>query len=163
MDRAWRGEPVAGSPKPVTPRPVNGESVPVLFGGQAPQAIERAVRWGIGWMAGGGGPQMAAGAFEQVRTAWREAGRQGEPELKALQYFALGPDAQSGHDYLEDYYGELAEWIWPSVPLDAEGIRESARAFEGIGTTGPVFSPTIASLEQVELLAEAALSSARRS
>jgi alkanesulfonate monooxygenase SsuD/methylene tetrahydromethanopterin reductase-like flavin-dependent oxidoreductase (luciferase family) len=160
MHRAWRGEPVAGSPKPVTPRPVNGERVPVLFGGQAPQAIERTVRWGVGWMSGGGGPAWAAGSFEQVRTAWREAGRQGEPELKALQYFALGPQAPSGRDYLEDYYGEFVERIWPSVPLDADGIREAVRAFEEIGTTELFFSPTIASLEQVELLAEAALSSA---
>jgi alkanesulfonate monooxygenase SsuD/methylene tetrahydromethanopterin reductase-like flavin-dependent oxidoreductase (luciferase family) len=159
MHRAWRGEPVAGSPKPVTPRPVNGESVPVLFGGQAPPAIERTVRWGIGWMSGGGGPRWAAGTFDQVRTAWREAGRQGEPELKALQYFALGPDVQSGRDYLVDYYGEFAERIWPSVPLDVDGVREAAQAFEEIGTTELLFSPTIASLEQVELLAEAALSS----
>jgi hypothetical protein len=56
----------------------------------------------------------------------------------------------------------LAEWIWPSVPLDADGIREAARAFEEIGTTELFFSPTIASLEQVELLAEAALGAAER-
>jgi alkanesulfonate monooxygenase SsuD/methylene tetrahydromethanopterin reductase-like flavin-dependent oxidoreductase (luciferase family) len=158
MHRAWRGEPVAGSPRPVTPPPVNGESVPVLIGGQAPQAVQRAVRWGIGWMSGGGGPQWAAASFDHVRTAWQEAGRQGEPELKALQYFALGPHAQSGRDYLEDYYGELAERIWPTVPLDPDGVREAVRAFEEIGTTELFFSPTIASLEQVELLAEAALS-----
>jgi alkanesulfonate monooxygenase SsuD/methylene tetrahydromethanopterin reductase-like flavin-dependent oxidoreductase (luciferase family) len=160
MHRAWRGEPVAGSPRPVTPAPVNGDSVPVLIGGQAPQAMQRAARWGIGWMSGGGGPQWAAGSFDQVRAAWREAGRQGKPELKALQYVALGPRAQSGRDYLEDYYGEFVERIWPTVPLDADGVREAVRAFEEIGTTELFFSPTIASLEQVELLAEAALSPA---
>jgi alkanesulfonate monooxygenase SsuD/methylene tetrahydromethanopterin reductase-like flavin-dependent oxidoreductase (luciferase family) len=162
MHRAWRGEPVAGSPRPVTLRPVNGENVPVLFGGQSPAAIGRTVRWGIGWMAGGGGPALAGPAFERVRAAWREGGREGQPELKALQYFALGPSAESGRDYLVDYYGDLAERIWPSVPLDADGIREAARAFEEIGTTELFFSPTIASLEQVELLAEAALGAAER-
>lgn len=160
MHDAWRGEAVAGSAKPITPRPVNGEGVPLVFGGQVAQAIERTVRWGIGWMSGGGGPQGAAGGFDSLRAAWREAGRQGEPELKALQYFALGPRAESGGDYLADYYGEFAQRIWPAVPRDVEGIRESVRAFEEIGTTELFFSPTIASLDQVELLAEAALSSA---
>jgi alkanesulfonate monooxygenase SsuD/methylene tetrahydromethanopterin reductase-like flavin-dependent oxidoreductase (luciferase family) len=141
----------------VTPRPVNGERVPVVLGGTVPKAIERVVRWGIGWMSGGGGPGWAAGTFQKVRAAWREAGREGEPELKALQYFALGPRAESGRDYLVDYYAQFAERIWPSVPRDADGIRQSVRAFEEIGTTELLFSPTIASLEQVELLAEAAL------
>jgi alkanesulfonate monooxygenase SsuD/methylene tetrahydromethanopterin reductase-like flavin-dependent oxidoreductase (luciferase family) len=160
MHRAWRGEPVAGSARPVTPRPVNGENVPVLIGGQSPQAMRRAARWGIGWMAGGGGPGWAGPNFERVRAAWREAGRQGEPELKALHYFALGPNAESGRDYLVDYYGPFAERIWPSVPLHADGVREVARAFEEIGTTELFFSPAIASLEQLELLAETTLSQA---
>jgi alkanesulfonate monooxygenase SsuD/methylene tetrahydromethanopterin reductase-like flavin-dependent oxidoreductase (luciferase family) len=160
MHRAWRGEPVAGSPKPVTPRPLNGESVPVLIGGTAAAEIERTVRWGIGWMSGGGGPQRAAGTFDRVRTAWREAGRRGEPELKALHYFALGPRAKSGRDYLVDYYGEFADRIWSAVARDPEGIRQAAREFQEIGTTELIFTPTIASLEQVELLAEASLSSA---
>lgn len=163
MHRAWSGEKVAGSPKPVTPRPVNGQSVPVILGGHAPRVLERTIRWGVGWMAGGGGPERAATVFERVRSAWREAGRRGEPELKGLQYFALGPGAESGRDYLADYYGEYGDRIWQSVPLDAEGIQESARAFEEIGTTELFFSPTIASLDQVELLAEAALKPAGKS
>src|SRR3989442_3763954 len=126
MHRAWRGEPVAGIPPPVTPRPVNGQSVPVLFGGQAPQAIQRTARWGIGWMAGGGGAAWAAPTFARARAAWREAGRQGEPELKALQYFALGPHAESGRDYIVDYYGEFARRVWPAVPPDPDRIREAA-------------------------------------
>ena len=48
------------------------------------------------------------------------------------------------------------------MPLDADGIREAARAFEEIGTTELFFSPTIASVEQVELLAEAALEPTER-
>jgi alkanesulfonate monooxygenase SsuD/methylene tetrahydromethanopterin reductase-like flavin-dependent oxidoreductase (luciferase family) len=161
MEAAWRGEPVAGGRKPVTPRPVNGQGVPLLIGGLSERALQRTVRWGIGWMSGGGGPQLAAGSFDKVRAAWRDAGRPGEPELKALQYFALGPRAESGRDYLADYYGEFAERIWPGVPRDPDGIRQSISAFEEIGTTELFFSPTIASLDQVELLAEAAFTSAR--
>jgi len=155
MHRAWRGEPVAGSPKPVTPRPVNGDSVPVILGGQSAKAIERAVRWGVGWISGGGGAAGAAGTFEQVRSGWREAGRQGEPELRALQYYALGSQAESGEGYLRDYYGPFADRIWPATPRDADGVRDAVRRFEEVGTTEVFFVPTIGSLEQLELLAKA--------
>jgi hypothetical protein len=93
-----------------------------------------------------------------VRAAWREAGREGEPELRALQYYALGPDAESGRANLLDYYGsDLTGMIWPSVPLDADGLRQVARRFEEIGATEVLFVPTVASLQQLELLAQAVL------
>jgi alkanesulfonate monooxygenase SsuD/methylene tetrahydromethanopterin reductase-like flavin-dependent oxidoreductase (luciferase family) len=48
LHRAWRGEPVVGSPKPVTPTPVHDKRIPILIGGGADAAIERTVRWGAG-------------------------------------------------------------------------------------------------------------------
>jgi hypothetical protein len=115
------------------------------------------VRWADGWTAGGGGPAMAAEVFERVRMAWREGGREGDPELRALGYFALGPAAEMGRSYLVDYYGQLGEMFWPSVPKDREGLAEAVRQFEATGAGELVFSPTIASIEQVDLLAEAVL------
>lgn len=157
MHAAWRGEPVAGSAKPVTPRPVDGERVPMLFGGPSDSAIERTVRWGRGWTAGGGGPDMARPVFERVRQAWSEAGREGRPELRALSYFALGEHTESGRDFVFDYYGPFAEQIWPSTPRDRAALAELVRGFEEAGADELIFSPTIAELEQVELLAEAVL------
>ncbi len=157
MHRAWRGEPVAGSDRPVTPRPVNGDRVPLVIGGMSDAAIRRTVRWGIGWTAGGGGPDLAGQAFERVRAAWREAGRPGQPELRALSYFALGPEADRGRQYLVDYYGPRAEMIWPSVPRDSASLAETARRFEAIGTDELILIPTLASIEQVDLLAEGVL------
>lgn len=157
MHRAWRGEPVAGSRKPVTPRPFNGERVPMILGGTSDAAVKRTVEWGIGWSAGGGGPQLAAGVFEKVRQAWRDAGREGKPELRALQYFALGAESERGRDYLTDYYGPVAERIWAGVPRDPDSLRDVLRQFVEAETDELLFSPTIASLEQVELLAQAAL------
>src|SRR5262249_55264716 len=46
IHQAWRGEPVPGSARPVSPRPTHGDRVPILFGGQADQVIARIVRWG---------------------------------------------------------------------------------------------------------------------
>jgi alkanesulfonate monooxygenase SsuD/methylene tetrahydromethanopterin reductase-like flavin-dependent oxidoreductase (luciferase family) len=157
MHRAWRGEPVAGSSRPVAPRPFDGERVRLILGGPSDAAIARAARWGIGWMAGGGGPQMAVGAFEKVRRAWAEAGREGEPELRALQYFALGPEPERGREYLTNYYGPFAERMWPQIPRDPDAVRQVVRQFEESGTDELILSPSIASLEQVELSAEAVL------
>lgn len=157
MHRAWRGEPVAGSQRPVTPRPVDGERVPVVIGGAAAAAVARTVRWGIGWMAGAGGPDRAAAMYDRVSSAWREAGREGKPRLLALHYFALGDDVEAGRRYLTSYYGGFAEQMWPRVAKDPEGVRSLTGRFQEIGADELFLSPTIASLEQVELLAEAAL------
>jgi len=128
-----------------------------MFGGGSDAAVRRTVEWGIGWTAGGGGVELARGMFEKVRAAWERAGKPGRPELRALTYFALGPDADRGGDYLQDYYGELGAQIWPRVPRDVEAVRATRAAFEEIGTDVLTFSPTIASLDQVDLLAEAVL------
>jgi alkanesulfonate monooxygenase SsuD/methylene tetrahydromethanopterin reductase-like flavin-dependent oxidoreductase (luciferase family) len=159
MHRAWRGEPVAGSPKPVTP-PVRNGRVPILIGGAADEAIERAVRWGIGWTSGGGGPDMAAQFAERVRTAWKEAGREGAPRIVALNYFALGnsPEVAQG-GYLRDYYG-AAPWIdqliqW--LPRTPEALRETAGRFADVGVDELIFCPTIADLAQLDLLADTVL------
>jgi alkanesulfonate monooxygenase SsuD/methylene tetrahydromethanopterin reductase-like flavin-dependent oxidoreductase (luciferase family) len=157
MHRAWRGEPVAGSTRPVCPRPVNGERVPVTMGGTSEAAIARTVRWAVGWMSGGGGPDYAAPTYERVRSAWREAGREGSPWFVALHYFALGDDVEAGHRYLADYYGEFSERIWPGVAKDPEALQAVIQRFEEIGTDELILSPTIASLEQTEMLARAVL------
>lgn len=157
MHRAWRGEAVAGSARSVSPRPYNGERVPILGGGTSDAVIRRAAKWAIGWGAGGGGPEGARAVYEKVRAAWQEAGREAKPELFSLQYFALGPQAETGSSYIQDYYGPFAEYIWPGVPRDAASLAEVARQFEEIGTDELVLVPTIASLEQMELAAEALL------
>ena len=44
MHRAWRGEPVAGAGKAVSPRPVRGDALPILIGGDPAVAAPRVVR-----------------------------------------------------------------------------------------------------------------------
>jgi alkanesulfonate monooxygenase SsuD/methylene tetrahydromethanopterin reductase-like flavin-dependent oxidoreductase (luciferase family) len=157
MHRAWRGEPVAGSPKAVTPRPVNGERVRLLLGGASDAAFARLARWADGWTAGGGGPELAAQGFQRAREAWRKAGREGAPELRALSYFVLGPDGERGRDYLVEYYGPMGERIWSGVPRDVSAIRETVRRFEAAGADELILAPVLASTDQVEELASAVL------
>src|SRR2546422_8792291 len=78
MHRAWKGELVNGAQHPVGPTPVRG-TVPILIGGMSEAAIRRTVKWGIGWTVGGAAPEQGAPFADRVRTAWAEAGREGQP------------------------------------------------------------------------------------
>jgi alkanesulfonate monooxygenase SsuD/methylene tetrahydromethanopterin reductase-like flavin-dependent oxidoreductase (luciferase family) len=160
IHRAWQSEPVAGSPKPVTPAPTHGGRVPILIGGSADEAIERTVRWGIGWTAGGGGPDMAGAFAERIRKAWKEAGREGQPRFLALNYYALGagPEVEQG-GYLSDYYG-AAPWLGQMIqylPRTPEALHGLAKSFESAGIDELIFCPTIADLNQLDMLADAVL------
>lgn len=161
MHQAWRGEPVAGSPKPVAPPPVREDGIPLLIGGSADASMARMVRWGIGWTAGGLPVDQAAQAADRARAAWHEAGREGDPRLVALTYFALGDDAETrGGSYIKDYYSFLGPWadqIAQGIARTPEMIRERIEGFAGAGFDELIFDPTIAEIEQVELLADLAL------
>lgn len=157
MHRAWRGEPVVGDAT-VCPPPVRDDRVPVLIGGTSEAAIRRTVTWGAGWTAGGGGPEMAAPLMARVRDAWREAGRDGEPRLAALVYYSLGDEvAAQSRENLRDYYaflGPYADQIADSALRTPQAVRDAVAAFSDIGCTELYFDPTMASLDQVDRLAD---------
>jgi alkanesulfonate monooxygenase SsuD/methylene tetrahydromethanopterin reductase-like flavin-dependent oxidoreductase (luciferase family) len=158
LRRAWAGEPVAGSPERVGP-PVPGGRVPVLIGGTVDKAVERTVRWGDGWIAGGGPPRMAVPMYERVRDAWKEAGREGEPRLGALAYFALGDEgARRGAENLLHYYsflGEYAQMVADGMLTTPQAVKDAVRAFAGAGTTELYINPAFPDVEQVDRLADA--------
>ncbi|MDQ4075750.1 MAG: TIGR03619 family F420-dependent LLM class oxidoreductase [Chloroflexota bacterium] len=161
LQQAWQGEPVAGSPKPVTPPPVRESRVPLLIGGTSDATLERVVRWGIGWTAGGMAPEEAGVFAERVRQAWQAAGREGEPRLVALNYFALGENARErGAVYIRDYYGFLGDYVDQMVQAivhTPEALQERVQAYQEAGFDELIFDPTIAELDQVDLLAEVVL------
>jgi len=158
LTRAWAGENVTGDDFPVTPD-VPGSRVPVLIGGTTDAAVRRTVAYGDGWTAGGGGPAMAAPMVEKVRQAWQEAGRDGEPRLSALVYYGLGDD-EASKAALRRYYGFLGQWVDAIVDgavRTPQAAKDIARDFAGIGMTEVVFVPTVASLDEVDRLADAVL------
>jgi alkanesulfonate monooxygenase SsuD/methylene tetrahydromethanopterin reductase-like flavin-dependent oxidoreductase (luciferase family) len=161
IHRAWRGAPIDGTDKPVCPSPVRDERVPILFGGTTEASVRRAVTWGVGWTAGGGGPEMATPIADRVRAAWKEAGREGEPRLAALIYFSLGADAtDASFAYLRDYYGFLGEYtemIAQSALRSPEAVRAAVSAFTDAGFTELYFDPTVGSVDQVDRLADVVL------
>lgn len=100
----WDGESVDGQTPAV---PAGTRRVPLLFGGMSKQALARTAREGDGYIGPAVPPQMASGSFEDFRSAWKAAGRDGEPRLVALAYAALGDVETSRANVHEDYYSGI--------------------------------------------------------
>jgi alkanesulfonate monooxygenase SsuD/methylene tetrahydromethanopterin reductase-like flavin-dependent oxidoreductase (luciferase family) len=161
LQRAWQGQPVGGD-REVTPALEEG-GVPVLTGGATAKSVERALRFGDGWTAGGAPPEAVAPMAEQVRAAWKDGGRTGEPRIAALAYYSVGADAEEGSlAYLRDYYGFLGEWaetIAQSALRTDKAIADAVDAYRQVGVTEFYLDPTFASIEQVDRLADVVLTS----
>ena len=156
MHAEWRGEPAAGRARPSTLPPARDGAVPIFFGGSLDAAIPRIVRHGVGWSVSSRGPADTHEMAEQVRAAWREAGREGAPTIMVMHYFALGDDPNV--DYLFDYYGyqgDRARMFAEGAYQRAADVTAAVRDFAAIGVDEYTFVPTMADLAQVDLLADA--------
>lgn len=159
MQRLWSGEEVgfAGGVGPA----VDG-GPPVWVGGSVDASYRRAAKYGIGWIMGGGTPDMLREGREKTEAAWQEAGREGRPRIGALAYYSLGPNAEeNAQSYLKDYYGamggEVAEMIAGSAATDEGTVQAYLEGFEQAGCDELFLFPCSTGPEQVDLLAEAAL------
>ncbi|MGH3664108.1 MAG: LLM class flavin-dependent oxidoreductase [Micromonosporaceae bacterium] len=161
MHRAWRGDPIPGSKRRVTPKPVRDRKVPIMIGGSGERAIARSVQWGDGWTASGMSPDAAGAIAQQVRDAWRQSERTAEPRLAALTYYSLGADVDDDSRwYLRDYYGflgEMADQIADSALRSEAAVRGAVRSYQGAGFTELYFVPTVGAVHQVDRLADLVL------
>jgi alkanesulfonate monooxygenase SsuD/methylene tetrahydromethanopterin reductase-like flavin-dependent oxidoreductase (luciferase family) len=160
LHRAWAGEPVPGSGFPVAPAVKRGR-IPLLIGGEARRAAPRAARWQAGYTLGGAPPEMAAGAIQEFRTGFEQAGGTGRPRIVVLTYFSLGDDSvEESLRQLRTYYGFLGDWaeaIATGAVRTPQQVRDRAAAFEELGVDELVFDPTVGSLDQVDRLADVLL------
>ena len=158
MHRAWRGEPVPGTNQPVTPRPVNGEAVPMMFGGHSEAAVARTVKYGIGHTQGGGTPEHLKTLMERVSNAWKAAHRAGKPQFRALSYFAIGDEVhEEAESNLVSYYGEYGPRVWQGVIKTAAEAKQRIQEYEATGCDEFIVFMATPSIEQAERLAEAVL------
>jgi len=158
MLQVWRGDILPGLTKASSVPPVNGESVPLAFGGTAQACYDRVARHGVGWTAGGSNPADTRISNEATLAAWKVAGRTGTPRLWALSYFGVGDGARDiGATYLTDYYGDWGGGMAAAMPADAAGLRATVQAYAEAGTDELFFNPTNPDLHQLEALAEAVL------
>lgn len=160
LRQAWAGQPIDGSPKPVSPRPAQGGGIPILIGGMADAVVRRVAEVGDGWTAGGAPPPAIAGMIQRVHDAWRAAGREGQPRIAALRYFGLSDEAAS-HEALLDYYGHLgpetAARIADAALRTPEAIRGALETFAAMGVDELIFDPTVADPAEVDRLADLVL------
>jgi alkanesulfonate monooxygenase SsuD/methylene tetrahydromethanopterin reductase-like flavin-dependent oxidoreductase (luciferase family) len=134
----------------------------VIIGGSVEASFKRAARFADGWIMGGAPPDQLPPAVEQLQAAWREEGREGEPRVLALAYFALGDSAvEDARRYLTDYYSilgpDLADMIAGGAATTAEEIRRRQLLYVEGGADELIWFPGSTDPDQVELLAEAAL------
>jgi len=145
----------------IGPKPARAGGPPLWVGGSVDAAYRRAAQYGQGWIMGGGTPEMLAEGAEQTRAAFKEAGRDDEPRIGALAYFALGDTAEEdARSYLGDYYafmGESADMVVQSAATDEDTIKGYVQAFEQAGCDELILFPCSADPEQVELLAKVVL------
>jgi alkanesulfonate monooxygenase SsuD/methylene tetrahydromethanopterin reductase-like flavin-dependent oxidoreductase (luciferase family) len=151
IQEVWAGD-VVGPKLEGAPR--------LVVGGAADAAFARAARFGEGWIAGGSPPDQYAEMAAKAKAAWEEAGREGEPRLMGLAYFALGDNAEaSASAYLTDYYAwlgeEVAGYIANSAAKDPETVRQYVSAFTDAGCGELIFCPSSSDPAQVDLLADA--------
>jgi alkanesulfonate monooxygenase SsuD/methylene tetrahydromethanopterin reductase-like flavin-dependent oxidoreductase (luciferase family) len=160
MKKIWAGES-RGFAGAIGPRPPREGGPEVIIGGQADVAFRRAATYGAGWIMGGGDPQSFAAAAEQARAEWARQGRAGSPRLLALAYFSLGPQAaEHARRYLPDYYGFMG--VKPDVAeqmalIGPDAVRGAAGQFADAGCDELIMFPCSPDLDQVHLLADAAL------
>jgi alkanesulfonate monooxygenase SsuD/methylene tetrahydromethanopterin reductase-like flavin-dependent oxidoreductase (luciferase family) len=158
MRRVWSGADF-GYAGGIGPQPVRPGGPEVILGGATGASFERVARLADGWIMGGGTPDMFAQGAAAVDKAWEDAGRAGRPRKLTLAYFALGPDARDQADrYLHHYYawlGDFAGQIAAGAAVSAEMVGAYAAAFESAGCDEIIFVPTAATLDQIDLLAEA--------
>jgi len=116
------GQPFLFRPRP--PRP------PILVGGAPPHALERAARWGDGWLPLGAAPDALRAPAAELRERFAAAGR-GAPEVVALIRLPLADPARACalvHDYAEAGATHLVHGVRyeEAAPFAAEAERLGA-------------------------------------
>ena len=158
MRRVWSGQGVSDEVGPMGPPPARPGGPELLIGGYTPAAIRRVGRWGDGFISGGiPDPEQVRQMFDVAEESWSAEGREGRPRLVACLYYALGPNADRGGDYIRDYYsyfGPAADDMARSIPSSPETIEGLIRGLGEVGADEVVCWPTVAELEQVDRLAE---------
>jgi alkanesulfonate monooxygenase SsuD/methylene tetrahydromethanopterin reductase-like flavin-dependent oxidoreductase (luciferase family)/molybdopterin converting factor small subunit len=165
MQAVWRGGSPPGTElsHPLVPAP-RPDGIPLLFGGTNDRAVERVVRYGAGWTAGGGQADQSAPFVRRVREAWTSAGRDGEPRFVGLAYFALGDGVEAGRGNLRNYYafiGDYAEMVAGGMLADANAIHSAIESHRQAGFDELILFAAAADPGQADLLADVVFDPAR--
>jgi len=130
----------------------------LLVGGGGDVALARMARHSQGYVHGGGPARAFKTAADRALAAWYDAGRPGRPRLVGTSYYALGGREAEGREFLLRYYrfvGPFAERIAGGILTSPASIAELAAGYAEAGCDELVLFPTVAAIEQLDLLAQA--------
>jgi alkanesulfonate monooxygenase SsuD/methylene tetrahydromethanopterin reductase-like flavin-dependent oxidoreductase (luciferase family) len=128
----------------------------LLIGGNSDAAVRRTIKYGSGWIGGGGTPEQLKPMIDRIRQEWHDSDREGEPRFAALAYFGLS-DEETSKRSLRTYYaftGDFAEMIAGGALRSPQALRDAVKAFEEIGLDELIFDPTVPDLAEVDRLAD---------
>jgi alkanesulfonate monooxygenase SsuD/methylene tetrahydromethanopterin reductase-like flavin-dependent oxidoreductase (luciferase family) len=153
MRTIWAGQPPFEGAEPVGPPPVQPGGPPLIAGVLGPKAMARAALWADGvdgaWTLDGDEATVRA-AFDQIRQAWRDAGRTDPPHLSTSIWYALGPGAeerlrQYAYDYLVIFGEEAGRYGADSVAcFTPEALRRAVDNIRAAGADELFLVPTTA-------------------
>ncbi|KAA0023507.1 LLM class flavin-dependent oxidoreductase [Antrihabitans cavernicola] len=146
----WSGESGIG------PAPYRPGGPEVLFGGFAPEAIERVARSGDGFLGAGLGPAHMSGRFRDVEASWVQAGRAGSPRLVAQINVALGNSrvVDDARTALAEYYAFTgnAAYMVDGMLVSPNEIGDAVAAYSAIGADEVMLYCWSADVGQVDRL-----------
>ncbi|WP_433293620.1 LLM class flavin-dependent oxidoreductase [Pseudonocardia sp. CA-142604] len=156
--KIWNGEPVGGGPNPAVP--AGTRQVPMLFGANSAPAYARMAREGVGYVGGAVPAPMVAPYFDAARVAWKDAGREGDPRLVALGYFALG-DVERGRANVKHYYDvtgeDFAKVVVDGVSASPGAVKDAVQAYTDLGADEFILIGATDDVDEVSRLAEIVL------
>jgi alkanesulfonate monooxygenase SsuD/methylene tetrahydromethanopterin reductase-like flavin-dependent oxidoreductase (luciferase family) len=160
MRSVWAGIPPFDGADPVGPPPVQDGGPPVVAGVLGPRALARAARWATGIDDGssvvGIDPAAARRAFDRIRQAWRDAGRDTAPHISTSLWFALGNGAEErlrGYcfDYLRTHGDGFARAMAAKATCHTPAaLSDAVAALEQLGCDELFLVPTTADVDEVQ-------------
>lgn len=160
MRSIWSGQPPFAGADPVGPPPVQDGGPPIVAGVLGPKALARAARWAAGvddsTSVFGVDAATVAPAYERIRTAWRDVGRDDRPHISASLWYALGDDAAdrlSGYcyDYMRVFGDDLARHLAKSVTChNAAALREAVKVLDELGCDELFLVPTTTDVTELD-------------
>jgi len=100
----WSGQALKGAERPVGPPPYTEGGPPIVLGGGADRALERAGRRADAWLSAPAAPDDIATSYATVQAAAERAGRPA-PRLLAAAYYELGDVQEEVDRNVASYYG----------------------------------------------------------
>jgi len=110
--------------------PVPSEPLPILIGGHAEPALERAARIGDGWMHAGGDADALAGYLKRLTELRKQYGRDGQPfEVHVISLDAYSLD---GIKRLEDLeVTDVIVGFRNAYEVDTQTVEQKLEALKG--------------------------------